>query len=954
MTDNKQSDDLKKQAERLNRDLENLGGTAAKNLDDFIKGFGGGIDGASKAINNIRDQINDLDTDVNYFANSLRKVTKELSSQTTSNKDIEKSYKKLSSLANQLYNDQNQINVLSEKELVALKKKIDLEKDSLSKNLQDNIDSQIALSNAIEDNERIENSLLDKLEKKGKLTKEEEKLYKNITDELTKQRQLLDKTFETNEEAEQFLEDEKGFDSLVKAAQTRLAEEQKINRTLGASGKIVDGIVDSLSKLGISSSFFEDLKKDMRDAAKSGDKWKVITATTKGLMSGIGNALKDPITQLVLAKKAFEFFLNAAIKSNKESVNLSKNLGYGAANADRVRANFASIESSSSNLNVTTANLSEAFNELSSATGFVTEYSADALETQIKLTKQLGLSGDEAAGIYELSVLNGKSSEATYQSMLKGYVNTRNSLKVGVPFKAAIAEAAKVSGQLAANMGYNTERIISGVVATKALGTSLEQAKSQGASLLEFQSSIEDELQAELITGKQLNLERARAAALMGNQVEVAEELAAQGMTAAEFSNMNVIAQNAYAKALGTTSNELADQLKKREVALASGKSLAEITAEEAEEAAKRQDVQTKFNAAMEKLQSTIGNLVAGPLGSFLEILSEGLDIINKIAPALRIITGLYLIIKGIQMAGNVFEAGKTAQLALQGNHLAIQNILQEKSLIKKAMYHAIALKEAFTEEGIAGIKTYVSGLDEKSLVRRIIMGAITAKEWVYQKGIALWELAKTGYEKISLGLKIASSAIEKGNLLKSIGSAVMGVVESLSSIPVIGWALGLTAAAGVAALGYKFLKGDDIMSKNGYGKRTLLAPEGAIRLNDKDTIIAGTNLGLNNSVESKTPTTPNKVDNSIKPITPRPISINYEIKKPTTSTPSIQSVNPSINSAKKTQNNQPPPLDLTPMISAMNDVKSAIGHLNNKKWDVYLDSSRVGRGMVKGQTQSA
>jgi hypothetical protein len=153
-----------------------------------------------------------------------------------------------------------------------------------------------------------------------------------------------------------------------------------------------------------------------------------------------------------------------------------------------------------------------------------------------------------------------------------------------------------------------------------------------------FQSSIENELQAELITGKQLNLERARAAALMGDQVAVAEELAAQGMTSTEFSKMNVIAQNSYAKALGTTSNELADQLKKREVALASGKSLAQITADEADEATKRQDVQTKFNAGMEKLQSLIGNLLAGPLGSFLEMLAGGLDLINKMITPLIVI----------------------------------------------------------------------------------------------------------------------------------------------------------------------------------------------------------------------------------------------------------------------------------------------------------------------------
>jgi hypothetical protein len=971
MTDNKQFDDLKKQAERLNRQLESLGGTAAKNLDDFIKGFGGGIDGASKAINNIRDQINGLDTDVNYLANSLRKVTKELSSQTTSNKDIEKSYKKLSSLANQLYNDQNQINVLSEKELVALKKKIDLEKTSLSKNLQDNINSQIALSNAIEDNERIENSLLDKLEKKGKLTKKEEKLYKDITDELTKQRQLLDKTFETNEEAERFLEAEKkGFDSLAKAAQTRLAEEQKINRTLGTSGKIVDGIVGSLGKLGISSDFFEDLKEDMRDVAKSGDKWKVITAATKGLMSGIGDALKDPVTQLVLSKKAFEFFLNAAIKSNKESVNLSKNLGYGAANADRVRANFVSIESSSNNINVTTANLSEAFNELSSATGFVTEYSADALETQIKLTKQLGLSGDEAAGIYELSVLNGKSSEATYQSMLKGYVNTRNSLKVGVPFKAAIAEAAKVSGQLAANMGYNAEKIISGVVATKALGTSLEQAKTQGESLLDFQSSIENELQAELITGKQLNLEKARAAALMGDQVAVAEELAAQGMTAAEFSNMNVIAQNAYAKALGTTSNELADQLKKREVALASGKSLAEITAEEAEEATKRQDIQTKFNAGMEKLQSLIGNLLAGPLGSFLEMLAGGLDLINKMITPLTIIGGLFVgfniakaISLGIDRAAFALKAQSMGQEFFINRAKKVGLILDKESLISRIAYNAYSLislireqglagiktyiktldKESLVskiaynvhslislirEQGLAGIKTYILGLEEKNLARKIIMGVYDTAAVIAAKTKALFEglslksiIAYIAKLPILLGLRGTEAAIATTTAAATVATASAGTL-GIGTVAIIA---GIAAIMGALAT-YAVMKDGEIDLKKGpimqgdFGT-VQINPEDEIFKKKDDNMMVGTDLF-------------GSVTSSITP------SINGPIK--------------SASYTNYENNKQAPPLDLTPMISVMNDVKSAIGHLNNKKWDVYLDSSRVGRGMVKGQTQSA
>ena len=512
---------------------------------------------------------------------------------------------------------------------------------------------------------------------------------------------------------------------------------------------------------------------------------------------GISTLAKGFYENIKSPEAIFAFFISAAMKANKESVNLSKNLGYGAANADRVRANFADIERSSGNLNVTTANLSEAFNELSSSTGFVTEYSADALTTQIKLTKQLGLTGDEAAGVYKFSVLTGQSSEATYKSMLRGYVATRNSLNVGVPFKAAIAEAAKVSGQLASNLGNNPETIIKAVVATKALGTSLEQAKNQGEKLLDFQSSIENELKAELITGQQLNLERARAAALMGDQVTVAEELASQGMTAAKFSGMNVIAQKSFAEALGTTSDELANQLAKREMAIASGKSLAQITAEEAEEAAERQDIQTKFNAAMEKLQSIIGNLVAGPLGSLLETLSGILNIVNNIVGSFG---------------------------------------------------------------GLSGV----------------LIGIIP--------------------------LLLRASFISRAFALKGLGGAIAAIFRTFAEVPFgLGIPLAIVAAGGLASL-VKSTLADDMISP-GYGKRTLLSPEGAIQLNNKDTVIAGTNLGGGDTI------------NSVR---------------------------------------SSPAMDISPMISAINQVTAAVTTLNNKSWDVKLDSKSVGSGLMQNSYRSA
>ena len=831
----------------------------------------------NRELTNSQRHFASMSSEIGDLSDQLKNVVRDLSKTNTTSKDINSAFRSLSSHADKLKYDAQDISRLSKQDLVSAQKKIQMNVDLLAQSKRD-------LDN------KFKNLSTERIAAIATQTKNKD-LAKQASQYLELQG-ILDKNG-------QFLDKENNY--LVKLQELvakRLQEEEKINKQLGISGKIVDGIVGSLGKLGISSTFFENLKEDMRDTAKEGTKFQVMMTGIKGIVGGIGEALKDPVTQFTILLKIADFFFKAALTANAQIVQLGKSLG---SSSEKYRENLVKVESTSNNLNVTTKNLVGAFDELTTATGYVSNFSADALETQIMLTKQFGLTADEAAGVFKFSQLTGKSSKAVNDAMVGAFVATRNSLKVGVPFKAAIAEAAKVSGALSSNLGNDPIRIAKAVVQAKALGTSLEQTANQAESLLNFESSIENELKAELLTGKQLNLERARAAALAGDQVTLAEELVKNVGSIEEFDRMNVLQKKALAEAVGLSTDELAKQLQNQKLAQEQGKSLAQITKEQALDEQKRQDVQTKFNAAVEKLQSLFGNLMAGPLGSFIDILSEGLNIINKMIPALKVISGIYLIIKGFQMAGNILEAGKTAQLALQGNALAVQNVMQEKSLVKKAMYHAIAVKEAITEGGIASVKAYALSLDEKSLARRTIMAGITAKEFIQQKAATILAGLKAGYERVSLTLKAASSVIEKGNLLKSIGQAMMGVIRSLSIIPVAGVALGLAAAAGVAALGYKFLKGDDVMSEGGYGKRTLLSPEGAIKLNDKDTVIAGTDLGGGNGG--------NNINQSI---------------------------------------------DLTPMISAINEVRSAIDRLYSKDTSVNMDGKKVGSTLSQGSYKVA
>ena len=116
-----------------------------------------------------------------------------------------------------------------------------------------------------------------------------------------------------------------------------------------------------------------------------------------------------------------------------------------------------------------------------------------------------------------------------------------------------------------------------------------------------------------------------------------------------------------------------------------------------------------------------------------------------------------------------------------------------------------------------------------------------------------------TGFGAVNAALKIQKTLaaqnliLGKKGLVTDIARMAAKAYQSGALTPFIGPALGAVAAAGALALGKTFLsKADDLISP-GYGKRTIMGPEGAIALNNNDTIIAGTNLGGRNTPNTVT-----------------------------------------------------------------------------------------------------
>jgi hypothetical protein len=413
------------------------------------------------------------------------------------------------------------------------------------------------------------------------------------------------------------------------ALEAQNKEAKEIENRLGLIGKAASSLssIPGLNKFIDAKELEEDLLKVSADGGGTLKQLGTVAEHVGGkLQSFLGIGLL-----LSLAK--------AGLKADEQITKIGKSLTQTKGEAALTRDNLANMARESDNVFITTEKLVESTLKLGQQLGVAKTFSADLTKEFTTLTTQVGLSEEAAGGLAKLTVANGANARTVTTEALGAAQALQSQNGIALDNRQILEETGKVSGQLLANFKGNPTEIAKAVTQTKLLGTTLEQTKKQSSALLDFQSSIQNELSAELFTGQQLNLERARALALAGDQAGVAKELANQNMDFTKFSKLNVLAQNEFAKSLGLNADELSDQLLKQKYL---GKSKTEVAALEGEEVAKRLEAmgaQDKFNASVEKLKDIFVSLVDGPIGMLLSGLADLLGYLAQIGP---IISGIF------------------------------------------------------------------------------------------------------------------------------------------------------------------------------------------------------------------------------------------------------------------------------------------------------------------------
>lgn len=414
---------------------------------------------------------------------------------------------------------------------------------------------------------------------------------------------------------------QKELEAKMEKVKTRaLLTSQKITQAEGLTTE---------QKLKLRASLTEQYKLEManlkalQERNKEGQKSKSLLDLTRGSLTKYADKLDESGTLSELLKGNFEevltftrltevgmaMLVKAMFSASDRIASIQKDLGISKTEARELAGGMALAAANSEDLRVTTEGILKANQSINAsfqtaavlnndilvgATSILDAQvmSAEATSQLAGDAARLGMTFDESLKTQEDAV-NAVNSQTGAQISLKGVLEASN----------------KVSGQIRAQLGANPEAIARAVTQAKALGFELEQIAASGKALLDFESSIANELEAELLTGKQLNLEKARLAALTGDYETLTAEIAANVGDFNDFSQMNVLQQEAIAKSVGMTADQLANSLVTEENraqlladAVASGN-------EQSVQQLKAMSASESFAKTLEKIQGIIGDI---------------------------------------------------------------------------------------------------------------------------------------------------------------------------------------------------------------------------------------------------------------------------------------------------------------------------------------------------------
>jgi len=523
---------------------------------------------------------------INDYRSLLRNITDELGKQRSFVADANAEYRKLDSIAKQIQNTEEGINGLTSEQLNKLTQKTTYTLTEIS-----NRAKQLLIQKGLNGLDSI--SLQARLETKN-LSEQELALIRAHIDGYKVETEFLD--------------------LLEGKTKKRVEYEEEIKNLTGATGALLDGMNSSMKALGLGAAAqylqIDKAKQAMQEEAdaiargeKAGGKLQVRMAGIKVLAEGLNKALFS--TEAIIG-----FITNALAQGSQNMADFQKQTGMSYQSAYRLNMEMNAVAAATGDAFITGQKLGKAYASLTNELGVSADILGNqALISATNLEQRLGMSAEQASKLTVFARLQGKDTEKVLSTSTKivGAFNNQNRTAINV--RAVMNDVANASAAVFLNMGKNVTALTQAATKAKALGLDLQKLEQISESLLDFESSIGKELEAQLLTNGKVNLAKAREFALTGDMKGLAEEIGKQEGIITAFRTKNVIAQKAAADALGISREELAKMTMQQELNTLGAENFKKQYGESAYESMKARSAAEGFGDAMEKIKSILGSI---------------------------------------------------------------------------------------------------------------------------------------------------------------------------------------------------------------------------------------------------------------------------------------------------------------------------------------------------------
>ena len=355
-------------------------------------------------------------------------------------------------------------------------------------------------------------------------------------------------------------------------------QQKRIEKATGLTGAILKNTQGFLDKMGMSGlgGVFEEASEAANDMAKKVTKGGTQSAGLIGKVKTLGAAFKvvgkeiarnllDPLVlaggAFALLKKTISFVTKkydegkqAAERISEENTQMARSLGLAQGAASKLASSVAGM-------GPTVAASKQSVTALYQAMGSTEKLSANTLKVFVKLNTFAGMSADSLAKFQAFAKLSGQEAGTMVTNMANTALQVIKTNKLAISQKKLLEDTAAQSNTIKLQFRAQPQELLKAVAQSKKLGLELSKVEDIANGLLNIEDSIAAEMEAELLTGKDLNLEKAREAALNNDSKTLMAEIAKNYGSIEEFGKLNRVQQDAFAKSIGMSRDGLSDML---------------------------------------------------------------------------------------------------------------------------------------------------------------------------------------------------------------------------------------------------------------------------------------------------------------------------------------------------------------------------------------------------------